>query len=54
MPTKTFAAAPSPSAPPVPMVRRNSQAKPRTTGGSTRQWKSRAETALITRISGSA
>ncbi len=54
MPTKTFAAADTPTAPPTPRVRSSSHENPRTTIGSTRQWNSSADRALTTSTSGSA
>ncbi len=54
MPTNTFAAVDSPTAPPTPISFSSRNDRPRTIAGSTRQWKRSAESALITSTIGSA
>ena len=54
MPTNTCTAAPSASAPPTPIVRRSTQAKPRITACSTPQWNSSVASALMVSTSGRA
>ncbi len=54
MPTKTLAAVDMPTAPPTPSVFSSSSDMPRTSRGRTRQWKSKADNALITSTIGKA
>ena len=54
MPRKMLAAVESPTAPPTPMRRSSTKAKPRTIGGRMPQWNISVVSTLITSTTGSA
>ncbi len=54
MPTNTFAAAATPTVPPIPSVPRSTRAKARTTAGRMPTWNSSADNAAVTSTIGSA